>query len=177
MAITHPDLDSNVREHMERELEGDLDNDSLYLSSRLTNEGRGLWPDLLRQAIKTGDDASLALQIQNLRLTAMFEIGVTRGGEQVRAKVPRTAAETLAEGEFNRFYIRGVCRDVLKSGGSAVEVCRGKAVRIPRPESEARIGQKVDAAGLLADLRASVGVDTALGVPAGPNSGLTVRRA
>ncbi len=90
--------------------------------------------------------------------------------------VPITAAETLAEGEFNRFYIRGVCRAVLANEQHEVEVYRAKAVAQPRPESQAKIGTRVNAATLLDDLRHNVGVDTALGVPAGPNSGLSVRR-
>jgi len=32
------------------------------------------------------------------------------------------AADTLAEGEFNRFYARGLCAQVLSSGGTEVEV-------------------------------------------------------
>lgn len=33
----------------------------------------------------------------------------TRNGKTFSKKVPVTAAETLAEGEFNRFYARGLC--------------------------------------------------------------------
>ena len=41
--------------------------------------------------------------------------------------------------------------------------------------SEQLIGQELGAAKLLADLRKNVGVDTALGLPPGPNSGLTAK--
>lgn len=91
-------------------------------------------------------------------------------------KVPVTAPDTLAEGEFNRFYSRGVCVDVLAANGSTVEVYRGKAVTNPRARSQALIGRVLPAAALLGDLRTSIGVETAMGLPPGPNSGLTVRR-
>lgn len=92
------------------------------------------------------------------------------------ARVPFNAHETLAEGEFNRFYARGLCACVLAEGGSEVEVYRGKIVTSPRPESEAMIGQHLSAQQLLEDLRTAQGVEPALGLPPGPNSGLTVRR-
>jgi hypothetical protein len=92
------------------------------------------------------------------------------------AKVPHTAPETLAEGEFNRFYARGLCVQVLESGGTEVEVYRGKNVANPRPESQAMIGRRLPAQQLLDDLRSSPGVEPALGLPPGPNSGLTIRR-
>jgi len=51
------------------------------------------------------------------------------------------AADTLAEGEFNRFYARGLCAQVLSSGGTEVEVYRGKVVQNPRPQSQVMIGK------------------------------------
>jgi hypothetical protein len=43
-----------------------------------------------------------------------------------------------------------------------------------RAESEQKIGQRIAAEALLRDLRAHPGLDTALGLPPGPNSGLSV---
>jgi hypothetical protein len=57
-----------------------------------------------------------------------------------------------------------------------VEVYRAKPVQDPRPRSRQIIGTRIDAQRLLGDLRAHPGgIDSALGVPAGPNSGLSVR--
>ncbi|BBI63173.1 hypothetical protein HSBAA_44790 [Vreelandella sulfidaeris] len=36
-----------------------------------------------------------------------------KGGTTI-AKIPVTANETLAEGEFNRFYARGFCQRAIK---------------------------------------------------------------
>jgi hypothetical protein len=81
----------------------------------------------------------------------------------------------LAEGEFNRYYCRGLCQRALEVGIEEVEVYRAKAVTTPRPESQRLIGRRLSARSLLNDLRTSQGVEPALGVPPGPNSGLSVR--
>ena len=91
------------------------------------------------------------------------------------AKVPANAADTLAEGEFNRFYCRGLCARVSGSTPGEVEIYRGRESSQPRRESEALIGRRLEATSVLRDLRSSVGVEPALGVPPGPNSGLTLR--
>jgi hypothetical protein len=96
-------------------------------------------------------------------------------GGYTTAKVPVTAADTLAEGEFNRFYVRGLCRRTLQERDGQLVVHRAKAVAQPRPESEALIGTSPDAEKLLSDLRTNIGVEPALGVPKGPNSGLSVQ--
>jgi hypothetical protein len=83
-----------------------------------------------------------------------------------------TAASTLAEGEFNRFYLRGIARRGLEEGRD-IEIYRGRASSNPRPESQALVGQHLSANALLDDLRAHIGVDSTLGLPPGPNSGLT----
>lgn len=90
-------------------------------------------------------------------------------------KVPINAPQRLAEGEFNRFYIRGLCLRALDEGKSTVVVYRARHSSSPRLESEELIGSAFDAKALLEDLRESPGVDTALGLPPGPNSGLSAR--
>jgi hypothetical protein len=131
---------------------------------------------LLREAIEQHDDSWIALTIRERGHMKAEEQRAKPKGGFTMAKVPVTAPDTLAEGEFNRFYVRGLCAQVLSSGGTEVEVYRGKDVNNPRPESQAMIGHRVSAQQLLNDLRNSPGVEPALGLPPGPNSGLTVRR-
>lgn len=130
---------------------------------------------LLREAICKHADDWLAAE---LRRRGYFktheERRNSRTGSVSQVRVPVTAADTLAEGEFNRFYIRGVCRRAINEGIAEVVIYRAKEVEQPRPESEARRGQHLPAEAVLNDLRNSPGVDTALGLPSGPNSGLSV---
>lgn len=176
MGIRYESLNAAVRDHMLQELQQSINNRSLYISPRLTELGAREWPVLLRDAIGGHDDDWLAA---NLRARGYMRTEETRkkpnGGFTV-AQVPGNAPDTLAEGEFNRFYCRGLCAEVLASGGHQVEVYRGKEAAHPRRESEQLIGQHLPAEKLLEDLRDSQGVEPALGVPPGPNSGLTIRR-
>ena len=176
VGISYESLDADVRKCMLGELQRDIANGSLYMGKRLTEEGRDQWPDLLREAIANHDDNWLANELRTRQLVKAREER-RRNGKVTFAKIPVTAPDTLAEGEFNRFYARGLCLDVLNTGGTEVEVYRGKAVSRARSQSVAMIGQVVPAVALLDDLRTSPGMDTALGLPPGPNSGLTVRRA
>src|SRR5690606_25127289 len=111
-----------------------------------------------------------------LQLFNTTEIRV-RNGKPSIAKVPVTAAHGLAEGEFNRFYMRGLCRLAIEAHLGSLVVYRAKPVMVPRYDSEQKIGTEVSPSQLLIDLRTHIGVDTALGLPNGPNSGLSVRLA
>jgi hypothetical protein len=63
----------------------------------------------------------------------------------------------------------------MEQGIARLEVYRAKSVAVPRPESEEKIGLLVDPKTILIDIRASNGVETALGIPPGPGSGITLR--
>jgi hypothetical protein len=160
---------------MVEEIDMDTASGTLHFSAWFTARGQQDWPTLLRDAANMGDDASLAAQIAVYgRLHVSAQRRRPTGG-YVTYKVPYTASETISEGEFNRFYARGLCRRAIDAGIANVIVYRAKAVANPRPLSAQKIGTALDPSLLLADLRTSIGVDPALGIPAGPNSGLSVR--
>jgi len=131
-----------------------------------------------RGAALGGDEVTLAERLRGTgRLREIEHRRSPRGwGRFHEVRVPYTAAETLAEGEFNRFYIRGLCLRALAEGIAKVVVYRAKSVSDPRPESLRLIGRPVDAEALLNDLRIHSGEEEpAMKVPGGPNSGLSVQ--
>jgi hypothetical protein len=158
------------RQGMRTEIAEDIDKGSLYISPRLTDQGRIRWPQLLLASAANGDALSLASELRKASLIRALEMRKTKV-----VKVPQNAPELLADGEFNRFYCRAVCLLALDQD-LVVEVCRGKAVREPRPESAAKLGLILRPSALLSDLRSNPGLEPALGIPL-PNSGLTVRLA
>lgn len=170
MALQLENLDDRTRRYMLEELERDLASGTLYRSPRLSDRGWTDWPALLRAAIESGNDMTLA---DSLRVPGRLKVARPRR-TGTPARLPRTAAQTLAEGEFNRFYIRGVCRRTVDDGIKEVEVYRAKRVRQPRPESQAKIGTRISAAEYLEDLRTHSGEEPEFGFPR-PNSGLSVR--
>lgn len=176
MAIRYENLDAEVRAFMRQELERDHRSGSVYISPRLTQLGMQVWRNLLGEAIEHHDDNWLAAQLRLRGLIATEEQRRKPRGGYTVVKVPHTAADMLAEGEFNRYYVRGLCAAVLACNQTKVEVYRGKMVTNPRQESEALIGRRLSAQQLLEDLRTSQHLERALGLSPGANSGLTVRR-
>ncbi|ANA13390.1 hypothetical protein [Acetobacter oryzifermentans] len=170
MPLNYESLDETTRKFMQEEVEKDTENGTIYLGSYLNEEGRILWPSLLLEAAEKGDDASLAAKLRDENLLKTHAL---RAGKTV--SVPVNAADTLSEGEFNRYYARGVCLHAISNGGDDVTVYRARTSSNPRRSSEAKIGLKYDPEELLKDLRENPGVDTALGLPNGPNSGLSVK--
>ncbi len=173
MGIHYENLDKITRRYMREELELG----PIYESPRLTEDGLEQWPTLLGRAIDGENDDWLAEQILNLDLMRSRE-SYTRSGVQRQRNINKMhAAQQLGEGEFNRFYIRGLCRRAQAEDIKTVVVYRGKEVQQPRPESEAKIGSHVDVGELLAALRSNdfVSIEDHLAIPGGPNSGLTAR--
>lgn len=175
MALEYRNLDERTRNHMLAEIDSDISADRLYLSDNLSPQGKNDYPNLLRNAARSGTDMTFAADIKS-RLNTHEKPRLLKSGKFSKPPLMRSNAhEMLAEGEFNRFYIRAVCLRALEDGIANVIVYRAKHVDNPRPESEAKIGQAIPAQALLDDLRAHPGVDTALGLPPGPNSGLSVQ--
>ena len=175
MTLFLENLDDRTRHFMLEELEYDIQNHQLYLSPHLSGQGVHDYPNLLRRALETGTAETLTDDLEKLRRTERTTERRKPGGGFNTVSVPENAPETIAESEFNRYYIRGVARRALKEGIPAVVVYRAKPVAQPRPESEALIETAIDPMALLEDLRAHPGERPALGVPAGPGSGLSVR--
>ncbi|WP_114572088.1 hypothetical protein [Exiguobacterium flavidum] len=171
MAFRFEDLTPRTRLYMEQELDFDLRQVNHFVSPRLTNDGKVQFHRLLREAMRSGDEQTLAASLEGFFET--YEARRTTSGVQL-VKVPKNAGESLAEAEFNRYYIRALC---LQAGETeeTLRVYRAKEVASPRAASEEKIGQKVNPYRLLQDLRVSTSFDSALGLPAGANSGLSVR--
>jgi len=174
MALTYKNLDERTRELMLDEVNLDVSQGTLYLSKRLTEEGKQNYESLLKEAIQNYDDAWLGNELRRRGyIKATEQKRKPRGGFTI-ARVPSTAPGTLAEGEFNRFYIRGLCLRAISDNIEALIIYRAKEVINPRFESEQMIGREKDPKALLEDLRQNPGVEPALGLPPGPNSGLSV---
>jgi hypothetical protein len=172
--FTFAHLTQKTRGLMLAEFVDDLDSGILYLSDRLSPAGRDAYPHLLRQAIEAHD---LSWLIAQLSRPGMFNATFRRRkptGGTATVTMPADAPATLSEGEYNRFYCRALCLRAIEECGDRITLVRGKAVHDPRPDSEVRIGTTLTASAVLADLRSNIGLDTIFGVPAGPNSGLSL---
>lgn len=172
MPFRFRNLDSDTRRLMVEEIEAAIRDGNLYYSKRFNEAGTGTWPQLLVEAAREHDEHWLAFQIETRGLMKGLEGSRTPSGSYTVKHVPHSAAETQAEGQFNRYYVLALCRRVLAERKPHVTVYRAKTVVDPRPESEALIGQALDAATLADQIRP---VESSLGHPLlKPNSGLSV---
>jgi hypothetical protein len=175
MGLDYEQLDAETRRLMLEELELDVREGEIYRSQRLVQGKESEYLVLLSAAIVSENDDWLARQLMAHKILEEHELRRTPKGNVTVARVPSNAEQLLAEGEFNRYYVRALCRRVEETPGTVLEIYRAKDVERPRGESALRLGHEVSATVLLADLRTGTRVDAALGVPMGPNSGLTVR--
>jgi hypothetical protein len=175
MSLYYVNLDDRTRQLMLEEVEYDISNNQLHISPFLSGQGQRDYVNLLREAIQAGNDETLAEQLRaHRRINKTLPRKNPKGGFSI-ASAPVNAADVLAESEFNRFYIRALARRAIQEGISDLIVYRAKPVQNPRPESEALIEATLPPQDLLDDLRSHPDEPPALGVPSGPNSGLSVR--
>jgi hypothetical protein len=164
------DLGPETRRYMCDEIALDEERGAIYEEPRLRPGVFGRYIHLLKEAAALGTPADFADAIRTQRLLVAME-SRSRGS----ARVPRIAANVLADTEFNRYYVRALCRRAMAEG-FALEVYRARMVKKPRLASERRIGEKLAPEPLLRELRdASDRSPSPSGVPGGWNSGLSVR--
>jgi len=85
------------------------------------------------------------------------------------------AARLLAEGDFNRYYMRGVALRAIDEGRQVVEVYRARLSLEPRPESAQLEGQRLPASEVLSYLRGQATGENAVAALGRTNSGLSIR--
>ncbi|HEX2924053.1 MAG TPA: hypothetical protein VHS28_08515 [Chloroflexota bacterium] len=171
MGLQLPNLDGRTRELMIEELEADVAAGRLWLNPRLSSKGEADFPGLLRQAMAERDEVWLgeALRTHGRVSSTEFRRGPT--GARTMVRVPATAAITIAEEEFARYYARAVCRRAIEEGIPRVVIYRAKAGPTPGQEAQSEI----DAQWSLDALRARREGDQTLRLPPGPNAELNVR--
>jgi len=175
MGLYYENLDARTRQLMLDEMELDISQNKLTISPYLSGQGVRDYPQLLRQAIESGNDDSLAAALSQQRRLLRAYTRRTPGHGYATVTVPNNAAEVIAESEFNRYYIRAVALRALETGVHELVVVRARPVEHPRPQSEALVETTLDPADILEDLRSHPGENSRLGVPAGPGSSLSVR--
>jgi len=169
MGLNYLSLDPTTRELMVEEFNSDIKSDNCYTSTRFHDVGKNCYLKIMPEHLSRGDDDSLAQALRNNDCFITHE--TDKNGREKR--VPLTAPQTFAEGEFNRFYMRAVAIRALK-GSNSIEVYRARNSENPHPDSETMVGRLIDAQVLLNDLRDCKGIETTLGLPR-PNSGLSIK--
>lgn len=167
-------IPAELRALMLDELQHDAEHNSLYINPLLKPDSAAAYLPLLLAALENGTPESFAAALAAADLL-LAEHSYLRQCREVTAKLPANYAQTLASGEFNRYYMRAVCCSALQQAAPAVETYRAKAVSTPRHTADERIGRRIDPQTLLADLRQSNFEQPSQYGLGAPNSGLSIR--
>src|SRR3954467_11789420 len=122
MPLQYENLDPATRRYALAELEHDQATGAFHISERLRPEGAGEYERLLHEALRYYDDRWLEEHASDLLVE--YEARKSKSGAQTKARVPHMAARMLAEGDFNRYYMRGVSVRAMQEGRQVVEVYR-----------------------------------------------------
>lgn len=166
-------IDETVRRIMDEEYQRDKSKDHLYFSPRLTDVGMQEYPNVLHNAIINGNNESFAQDLRAKNLMKSKEKRVNPLGGVFEYRVPISAPENLAEGEFQRYYLRAICRKAIDEGYHKIRIITDKAMETIPDEEKAKIGKIVDIQDLLDDLRQNPYINSRFGIPS-PESGLGI---
>jgi hypothetical protein len=162
-------LDKTTRAHMITEFESDQRDTTLLFSKDFSDYGKQQYPVVLRLAFEKGDSDSFIEQLT----PDFFNVTRTDKNGRVSHLNREDCARKFGGGQFNQFYMRGLCIHAHAEGVEEIIVYRAKDSQAPREESKAMIGKRINDLSLLADLREHKDIDTHLGLPPGAHSGLS----
>lgn len=146
-------LDVRTRTLMCEEIAAAEKSNNIYSSTRFNDTGRENWVGLLKKAAQEYDEHWLAYQLESIGAMKDLETKSKPKGGYTIAHVPDRATETLADGQFNRFYMAAICRRAHEDGNTCVKIYRAKQRVETRPESRLLEGKSRELSGLLNELR------------------------
>ncbi len=120
------DLDETTRQYMLEAIDEAEHFNHIYFSPRLNDEGKKLWIPLLKDAAAAYNEHWLAYQLDENEMMTGIEIAKKPTGGYSIKHVPSTAAQTQAEGQFNRFYMLGLAKRARAEGIPYLEVYRAR---------------------------------------------------
>ena len=178
-------LEGTTRRYMLEELEEDVREGRVVLNPLLTERGRAEYADLLAEALRHHDPSWLGSELRSGRRMhiAVEDADVRKG---LPEELPVHEPDVLAEGDFNRYYVRGMCRRALAEGIDElriVKLTKGpyasfvyQSGGLPGDERERTVdvANRVDPKWLLEKLREDPDEEMDFGIPGEPGSGLTV---
>jgi hypothetical protein len=166
-------LDETTRAAMLEAIDEAERSNNIYYSTRFNEAGNRQWLPLLRQAAQEHNEHWLAYQLEANGLMKGFEGAHKPSGGYTIKHVPHTAAETMAQGQFNRFYILGLCKRARAEGISDLVVYRAQESADPRLESETLIGARLSVDEIESQLKETRASFKSQLVK--PNSGISVK--
>jgi len=166
-------LDQFTRSCMLEAIEEASESGNIYYSTRFNELGKKQWLPLLKQAALQYNEHWLAFKLEELQLFKDMESAQVPSGGYTIKHIPNNAAETLSEGQFNRFYILGLCKVATSKNIQQLIVYRAKESLRPRPESDLLIDKAIAITEIESQLKDTQSSFKSKLVQ--PNSGISMR--
>jgi hypothetical protein len=151
-----------------------------YRSSRLSSSGIKIFPIEMENAIRGGDEVSLAHALSSPAYWQPLETYMRGGTRHSRRINPIKAAEFLANTEFNTWYVRGFARRLIEEGEESCQIYRAAIAWQPRGECLQHEDQIYSVRKIYEGHRARYwpppGNPNALSIPVGTNCHHSIRR-
>src|SRR5271154_6128665 len=100
------ELDGITRDRMLAEFESEEASGNPYRGERLSTAGRAAFSNLMREALRNGNEQSLLIALNNAAYWNQTEQYVRNGIARTRNINMQQAAEQLSLSEFNTWYVR-----------------------------------------------------------------------
>ncbi len=174
------ELNDLTRKYMLMEFEAEEQGGMPYRSSYLSSAGSKMFPALMAQAIRNGNEETLEDSLRHPNYWIPFDTR-TRAGHLEKYRVnPANAARMLASSEFNTWYVRGFARRLIEEGEEFCRVYRAAPALQPRTECMIHEGQIYRLQDIYDGHRRRYWVEpidkNALSIPTGPNCHHTIGR-
>lgn len=180
MAMNFEELDQTTREFVLAEFEAEQASLTPYRSPLLTPTGVAAFVRLIRDAIITGNEVSLAAALAVAEYWHATESYERDGIVRTRNVNMRQASERLSLTEFNTWYVRGLSRRLLSEAAATCQAYRAAQPKWEPAECSAHEGQIFSVQEIYDGHRAKYhpapGNPAAVSIPFGPGCHHTIRR-
>lgn len=144
MKANFEEVDDVTRKFMLEEFELEQRSGIPYISPRLSDTGRIIFPELMRKAIISGDSESLEISLKRQEYWNEKEEYTRNGITRERKINLNQVTEQLAFSEFNTWYVRGLAKRLLAEGIEKCQIYRVKDAKWEPSECSKHEGQIVD---------------------------------
>ncbi len=125
MTMNYEELDAKTRDYMLDEFEKEQASVAPYRSKALSSEGITAYPDLMRDAIRSGTESSLCQALAATSYWIPQELYTRNGMTRTRPRNIVQSAERLSLTEFSTWYVRGLAMRLLVESVQKCQVYRG----------------------------------------------------
>lgn len=180
MGMEFEELDEITRRYMLDEFEKEQARGNPYRPKVLSEAGQSVFPNLVREAIQSGNEETLTRSLANSTYWNSTETYIRNGVTRERRVNVQQAAERLGLTEFSTWYVRGLAKRLIDEGISRCQVYRAAMPKWEPSECSVHEGKIFPVSEIYHGHRARYwpepGNPEAMSIPFSPGCHHTIRR-